>query len=121
MSDQMLTVDDILGAEDLTTIDVEIPEWPKNGNPGVIRLKTMTAKESIFFTKSMQNNPQNRDNAMIRLIQRCAITDAGDPLFTEAQVKALSEKSVRVFNKLQKAALELNGFTDLAEQAAKNG
>ncbi len=115
---QFLSAEDILSSEDITTLDLEIPEWPKNGRPGVVRLKTMTGAEAVKFEKVMKG-PQ-RDLGTPLLISACAVKQDGTPLFTSDQVAKLQQKSVRVFNRLQKAALELNGFTKEAEEVAKN-
>lgn len=116
---RLLTADQILGMDDLNTMDLEIPEWPVNGEPGIIRLKTLSAREALNFQKTMNLSPANRDNAMISIVVLSAVDDAGNRIFTNAQVERLREKSVKVFTRIQKAAMELNGFGEPDNKAAK--
>lgn len=111
VEERLLTLDEIFSADDLKVITVEIPEWPKkNGQTGVIRLKTMTADEAIAFTKKAR---EDKEAAMILLVQRCAVlNDNATKMFKEEQIVMLRKKSIKVFNRLQNAALELNGFTE---------
>lgn len=118
-SSRILSAEQILGMDDLNTIDVEIPEWPVNGEPGLVRLKTMSAREALNFQKQMSASPKNRDDAMINVVVMSAVDEAGTRIFTAKQVEQLRDKSIKVFTRLQKAAMELNGFSEPGTQAAK--
>jgi len=105
-----LTAEQILGMDDLNTMDVEVPEWPIDGEPGTIRLKTLSAREAMTFQKSMQSSPRAREDAMVNIVVLSAVDEDNNRLFNPKQVEALRDKSVKVFTRLQTAAMELNGF-----------
>jgi len=117
----LLSTDQILGADDLATEDVSVPEWG-----GEVRIKTLTGKQRDKFESSMvrinkAGKPeQNIENVRARLIQLCAINDEGLPLFTEKDIERLGAKSASNLDIVFAACQRLNGFTkedieDLAE------
>jgi hypothetical protein len=118
-SGRILTAEQILGMDDLNVEEVEVPEWPVDGQPGIIRLKTMSAREAMNSQKQMNVSPKAREDAMINLIVMSAVDEKGDRIFTAKQVEMLRDKSMRVFVRLQKAAMSLNGFDDNAAASAK--
>lgn len=127
-NDELITAEDIEGAADAAFLDVEVPEWtPKSmkdaGKIKKIRLQCMTAREAIDFTK-LSADPARRDEAMIRVIQLCAVNDKGEKLFTERQIEVLGKKSFDVLNRLQHDALKVCGFgkknMEAQEAARKN-
>lgn len=111
----LLTVDEILAIDDITHIDVPIPEWTPGyvdgGIARAIRIRCMTADEAMVFAESQADEVLRRDT-MVRLIQQCAVNEDGTSVFGAGHVDALRQKSFVVFNRLQKAILKLNGFTD---------
>lgn len=107
---RILTAEQILGMDDLNTVDVEIPEWSVDGQPGVVRLKALSAREALTFQRQMQSNAKAREDAMITIVVLSAVDENGNRIFNEKQVELLRDKSVRVFTRIQKHAMELNGF-----------
>lgn len=116
-----LSIDDILATDDREYVTVEVPEWPKNGKPGTVRLRNLSNSELIEYTEAMEGDKQAKKRGNLELVRRSAINASGGPLFTEAQVTLMLEKSAKAFNRLAKAALKLNGVTDDDTKAAKNG
>jgi hypothetical protein len=100
----MLTREQILKADDLRHVDVDVPEWG-----GVLRLRTITAKDRQKF------HAGNQKGVMVdfqeRFIVACAVDEKGDNLFTEDDLKALSGKSSNALNRVFEAAVELNGMS----------
>ena len=121
---RILTAEQILAMDDLNTMDVEIPEWKTaDGEPGVVRLKALTAREALTFQKQLNQNAKAREDAMISIVVLSAVDENGDRIFNAKQMELLRDKSIRVFGRLQKAAMELNGFDDKTkkrEEDAKN-
>lgn len=118
---RILTAEQILGMDDLNTVEVEIPEWKTpDGEPGVVRLRALTAREALTFQKQMQSNSKAREDAMINIVILSAVNEDGEPLFNKSQTELLREKSVRVFTRLQKEAMKLNGFNTDKEDEVKN-
>jgi len=106
----LLTGAAILAASDLETIDLEVPEWG-----GTIRLRSLTADEAFDFM-DLLNDPVKKKLAAVHLIALSAVDGEGTRLFpTPAEVEQLRRKNIRVFMRLQKALLKLNGFGDTAD------
>jgi hypothetical protein len=112
-----LTAEQILEMDDLNTMDVEVPEWPIDGEPGLVRLKTLSAREALTFQKQMQVNAKAREDAMVSIVVLSAVDENGERLFNQKQVELLRDKSVKVFTRLQTAAMELNGFSNPSKDA----
>lgn len=120
-----LSAEDIFNAEDIDFVNVTIPEWKKDGKPGVIRLRAMNADEGIKFGEDMKDKAKMADS-YVRIIALTAVKvnpdgTCGDPLFMgDVAVHKLRKKKNAVFIRLQKAAMKLN-FPDSDEKAeAKN-
>jgi hypothetical protein len=106
----MLTRDEILKADDLRRIDVEVPEWG-----GTIRLRVVTSKERHRFqTEIAKAKDGVPPDFMEKFLVACAVDDAGKPLFSDEDIAALRGKSAVVLTKLFNKAAELNGMTDAA-------
>jgi len=108
MSKKLLSKAQILSSDDLETVDVEIPEWKdEDGNPGVVRLQSLTGEGIVSF--SNQTDAQKKNSA-VRIIAMCAVDEAGNLLFTEDEVAAIQKKSIKAILRLQEAAMKLNGM-----------
>lgn len=115
-----LSAEDIFNSEDIDYVDVTIPEWKKDGEPGVIRLRAMNADEGIKFGEDMKDKAKMADS-YVRIIALTAVKvnpdgTCGDPLFVgDVAVHKLRKKKNGVFIRLQKAAMKLN-FPDDKEE-----
>ena len=97
-----LSAEEIFAAEDCERDEVFVPEWH-----GTVTLRAMTAEEAIDFEEG--NNTPARKNAMVRMIQICAIHgETGAPLFTLKDLERLKQKSVKPLLLLQERAMTLN-------------
>jgi hypothetical protein len=118
----ILTKEAILGAKDLKTIDVSIPEWG-----GDIRLRTMKAWERDQFEDSMfkgkgKNRQENLANLRARFLALIIIDDQGNRIFnTPQEVQQLGNKSAGALDKLFSEGRKLNGMSEGdVEELAKN-
>jgi hypothetical protein len=120
-SPNFLSADDILNADDLDYVDVTVPEWKKNGKPGVIRFRAMTAGEAIKFTKEITE--EKSDDSYVKVVAATAIDPAsGERLFKgDSAVEQLKRKKSGIFIRLQKAVMKLNNIGKDNEDNAKNG
>lgn len=120
-TDQFLSADDILGVDDITpsVVEVEVPEWSKNGKPGKLRFRPMTASEAVRFQNTL-GSKENKNKAWVRIFALCAVDKNGDRLFSDARMSDLMEKNTGVFMRLQTQLMSLNGFDEAAKAAAKN-
>jgi len=116
VEDQVLTATDILDKSDTEYDYVDIPEWG-----GRVKIRSLTADEVIKFTESMKG--EAKKNAMVRICHLCTVNEDGSPMFEDGNMIAkLQKKSVKAINRIQKAALKLNGMDDeaKAQENAKN-
>lgn len=114
----ILNKDQILGINDMTTVDVEVPEWTPEGAEEVatVRLRTLTGGERDKFESDSidqrgKNNKMNLVNLRARLVALCAVDESGQRLFGDKEVTQLGAKRASVLDKLFQAAQELNGMT----------
>lgn len=122
----LLSRDEILGADDLETEDVKVPEWaPKtaaNRDDYVVRIRTLMAEDRDKFEASTVETKggkqkQNLANFRARLVALCIVNDAGEVMFNPKDIPALGKKSARALGRVFDACQKLNGFTeaDVAE------
>jgi hypothetical protein len=107
----ILNKDMILGADDMKTIDVPVPEWG-----GDVRLRTLTGGERDKFESDSidqrgKSNKMNLVNLRARLVALCAIDESGKRMFGDNEVTKLGAKSAAVLDRLFTAAQKLNGMT----------
>jgi len=105
-------VEDLFSADDRTTVDLYIPEWKKN-----IRLRQLSAAELHEF----QDVPKK--DSMALMVALSVVDANGNRVFKDHQ--KLNTRSVAVLDRIQDAALKLNGLLGKAAAAmaaaAKNG
>lgn len=108
----LLGRDEILQADDLAVEDVEVPEWG-----GTVRVRTMTGAERDVFEQSVITRRGKKVDVIMRdmrakLVALCLIDDEGEILFSESDVRALSNKSALALNRVFEVAQRLNGLTE---------
>lgn len=108
---KFLTADEILAAEDVKTVEVDVPEWG-----GTVRLRSLSGEDAVRFVESQGNQVGSAMN----IVGLCAVKDDGTPLFTLEQWELIKKKSLRAIFRLQKVALEINGLSADAAEKAKN-
>jgi hypothetical protein len=103
---KVLGKEDILGAKDLITEDVEVSEWG-----GTVRLKMMTGTERDAYESSIfKQGKANFANIRAKLLARCLVDDKGNRMFKDIDIEALGAKSSRVLDLLFDRAQKLNGL-----------
>ena len=107
----LLSKDQILGADDRSYRDVDVPEWGGN-----VRIGTMTAAERDAFEASMlpekgKKQSDKMANFRARFVARCVVDEEGKPLFDQADIVELGRKSANVLSRLFDECRELNGMT----------
>jgi hypothetical protein len=117
----VLTKAQILGAKDLDSEIVHMPEW---GGDVKVRMMTGTERDafeaSIFEVKGTDTK-QNMVNLRAKLVGRVLIDDDGARLFTDKEIEELGKKSARSLDKIFKVAQRLNGIGgDAVEELTKN-
>ena len=119
----MLTAEAILGTQDRVIKIEDVPEWPENGAPGKVGIRTLSGTERGDFMESANRDEKagKTDSGMRkRLLGLCLCDADGNRLFTDDQVGALMAKNSVVLNRLFLACVRLNALgpkdTDDAEK-----
>lgn len=105
-TEKILSLDDILSADDLgqSTIKIAVPEWG-----GTVLFRPMTGEEAVLFQSQLSSGKKN--DAWLHIFARCAVDQAGNRLFpTPSHVDKLRKKSVKTFLRLQHQLMYLNGM-----------
>lgn len=112
----------ILDAVDLKTEEVDVPEW---GGSVVVREFT-AADRDAFFAASIRIKPDGTrepvlDGMNVKLVAACLIDEAGDLMFTSADIEALARKSATALERVALVASRLNKLASSdVEDVAKN-
>lgn len=119
----ILTRDQILAASDLKSEAVEVPEWG-----GTVYVRAMSGTERDAWEVSMLEVHENGKGLKARpvltdlrakLCARCIADEAGNRLFTDADVEVLGQKSAAALDRVYGVAQRLNaiGEKDIEELA----
>lgn len=114
-----LTREAILSATDLGFEDVEVREWG-----GTVRVRGMTGNErdewewEMVQTRS-EDKRENKRRLRAKLVSLTVVDENGQRLFSEADVEALGQKSVRALQRVYNVAQRLSSISagDLEELA----
>ncbi len=118
---KLLSREDILQAQDLTSEDVDVPEWG-----GVVRVRTLTGAERDAFESSVarkqgKNVVMNYKNIRAKLVALTVIDGEGNRLFSDEDARALGRKSAEALDRVFSVAQRLSGIRDEdVEELAKN-
>jgi hypothetical protein len=109
----LLTREQIIGADDRKTVDVEVPEWG-----GTVRLRGMSGAErdeyeaGIISVGANGSREVNLKNMRARLVAFSCIDEAGEHMFSADDVSALGEKSAAALERVFDVARKLSGLAD---------
>jgi len=116
----VLNRDDILKVKDIAVEKVEVPAWG-----GSVFVKGMTGTERDAFESSIvqqrgKNASVNMANIRAKLASQTICNEAGERLFSDADVKALGAKSASALQLVFEVAQRLSGISgDDVEELAK--
>lgn len=108
----LLTAKQILTADDLPTEDVEVNEWG-----GTVRVRALTGAERDKLESSVveQRGKKTRTNLLdfrAKLVAASVVDDSGQLIFTEKDIRSLSQKSAGALDKVAEVASRLSGMSD---------
>jgi hypothetical protein len=109
-----LTRDQILGADDLQRVEVEVPEW---GGTLLVRALTGAERGQLEASALQQQGqgvafvPQSVETVRARVVAMAAIDEEGKRLFSTRDVVALGEKSGRALEKVFDIVSEISGIS----------
>jgi len=112
----LLTKEQILGAMDLKTMDVSVPEWG-----GTVRVQTMTGAARDEYEQSLvrsrgKDKSKNLENVRAQLLAATIVNDQGELVFSAEDVKSLGKKSARAMDRVFEAASKLNALGDADQE-----
>lgn len=116
-----LTRDAILSAVDIPQEDVAVPEWG-----GSVLVRGLTGRQRDAFEAGMirgqgKNQQLVLENMRAKLSALTIVDEQGSRLFSEVDVKALSEKSAAALDRVFAVAMRLSGLTQRdVEELTKN-
>ena len=110
---KLLTGAAILAANDLPHEDVEVPEWG-----GTVRVRAMSAGAAEAFYRQLDKNPQA--SARAGWIALCAVDADGKPLFSQADIPRLDDKSNQAVQRVWDVVARLNGLGGGGDDLEKN-
>lgn len=104
--------EDILQADDIVTEAVPVPEWG-----GTVLVKGMTGAERDRFELAMIEKPGksakvNLSDLRAKLCSLTIVNENGKLIFTQADIKKLTEKSASALQRVFEKARELSGIGD---------
>ena len=118
---RLLGRQEILGASDIVTEEVEVPEWG-----GSVLVRGLTGKERDQFEASIivgrgKKRDINMRQMRAKLAAHSMVDEQGNLLFSASDVEALSNKSSAALERVFAAAQKLSGLSDAdMEELAKN-
>lgn len=124
-----LSKEQILGANDRKFRDEVVPEWlDAEGKPGMVRVAGLSAKAAATFSSKLvsvdakgQVKELKMDNFLAELLSQTIVNESFEPIFSEADIEALGNKSAAVMKRLGDIAMELSGLNEQAlKDAVKN-
>ncbi|WP_438396483.1 hypothetical protein [Caballeronia sp. DA-9] len=111
----LLSKDQIFAAQDIQTVDVDVPEWG-----GTVRVSMLSgAARDALQADFAENKETSRVEAA--LIAATAVDEAGSPIFAKEDIPAIRAKSTAALQRVFDAAIKLNKMgAAQTEQAVKN-
>lgn len=110
--EKALTKEEILAADDIRTEQVSVPEWGGHVFVRVMGGGERDAFEAAFANARTPTRKIGLSDIRARLAALTICSDDGAPLFTDADIAALTKKSAAALERVFIAAQRLNGLTD---------
>ena len=113
----LLSRQQILEREDITTVDVDVPEWG-----GTVRVKAMTGAQRDRLEKlsTTKEGRPNKDGFFARIVAWCVVDEDGERVFDEKDVAELGKKSSAALMRVAAVAQKLSAI-DPADVEALTG
>ncbi len=104
-----LTREQILSADDLPKVEVQVKEW---GADATVWVRSMSGEERDRWEASLidADGGRNMENVRARLVALTAIDAAGNRLFADEDAHALGKKSAAALDRLFAASMKLNAL-----------
>lgn len=108
----ILSREEILSKDDRVVEEVQVPEWG-----GSVLVRSLTGKERDAFEESLQETrggktKRNVKNFRARLVALCIVNEAGELVFSKADIDALGNKAAGALQAVFDKCNELSGLTE---------
>lgn len=117
----LLTLEDIIAADDVQTEYVEVPEWG-----GTVRVRGLTGEErnKVFqsirlYGKQIKDDDEASSQFYARVIAASLIDDDGRKIASQNDVPKLLKKNGAALNRVWQVCRRLSGFSDEEVDKAK--
>lgn len=107
-----LSREDILSVDDIAYTEVSVPEWGGDVRIGTMGGDARDVWELFLLAGRDENDNLRAENIRATLVSLCAVDDAGELLFTLADVVALGKKSSVALDRVYGKAREFNRLSD---------
>ena len=112
MTQELLTRDQILQADDIQELIVDVPEWL-----GKVKVRGMTGTQRDAFENDLikrkgKDVDFNMRNARAKMVSRCVIDEKGKRVFSDQDVTELGNKSAAALDRVFSVAQKLSGVSD---------
>ena len=112
-----LSRDQILAADDLGMMKVNVPEW---GGEVFIRVMSVGERDA-YENEWVQNRGKGVESFRSKFLARCLCDENGERLFSDADISLLEKKSAKIMCRLWDKAMAHNALSnDDVEELAKN-
>lgn len=116
MSVNLLSRDQILGSDDRSYEDVDVPEWG-----GTVRISTLSAAARDAWERGLVDaKGKTKANVRASLVAKALVDQKGNRLFNDDDVKALGRKSSKALDRCFEAAQRVNGMTRKEAQGGED-
>jgi hypothetical protein len=107
-----LSRDQILIAPDIKTVEIDVPEWG-----GSVLVRGLTGAQRDKFEMSILEIRGNKrimktEDIRAKLVALSIVDDAGAVVFTDSDIRALSDKSAAALTRVFTIARTLSGLAD---------
>lgn len=118
----MLSKEQILAADDMETVTVDVPEW---GGEVIISMMSGSGRDeyeqSLFKFQPDGTAKPDYTNSRAKLLAVCLVDENGNRLFSAKEIEILGKKNSKVLDRLYAVADQLNAVSvDGVKGKAKN-
>lgn len=117
----LISKSQILGASDITTETVAVPEWG-----GDVLVRGLSARQRGAWQQSMRVTRAGKPDMdvtfmNVSLCMLCIVDEDGKRMFEESELLALADKSASAIEAVARVALRLSGLDEEDRQALLKG
>ena len=113
VGNNILTVEDIVAADDRPSEEVHVPEWG-----GYVRVRAFSKMQQLELRR-LSKDPETGELDQDKLEMLMAVEGIVEPKFTLDQMALLSDKSSNAIDRVITRLLVISGGTDAVKQARR--